>query len=67
MLTFFYLSVITENVSATSKALVGDKAFTLCLMAIPNLTCFKGFAAVGFVNDIVDITHNICYVDVHDA
>ena len=42
---FFYLSVIIENVSVTSKAVGGDKTFTLCSIAIPNLTCFKDFAS----------------------
>ena len=32
-----------------------------------TLTCFQRFATSGFVNEIVAITHAICYVDVHDA
>ena len=38
MLTFLYLSVTTENVSFTSKALLGDNGSTLYSVIIPNLT-----------------------------
>ena len=38
------VSVTTENVSGTSKALAGDNgSTTLCSVVIPNLTCFKAF------------------------
>ena len=50
------LSVTIENVSVTSKALVGNKGFTLCSMVITNLTCFQLFATNGFVKEIVAIT-----------
>ena len=36
MLTFLYLSVTIENISVTSKALVGDNGFTLCSIVIPK-------------------------------
>ena len=36
MLTFLYLSVTTENVSFTSKALLGDNGSTLYSVIIPN-------------------------------
>ena len=43
MLTFLYLSVTTENVSITSKALVGDNGSTLCSMVIPNFNFLLTF------------------------
>ena len=59
MLTFLYLSITTENVSVTSKALVGDKGFTLCSILFQKLA-LKLFSTVtsGFVNEIVAITQN---------
>ena len=34
---------------------------------IPNVICFQLFASSRFVNEIVIITQNVCYVDVPDA
>ena len=67
MLTFIYLSVTIENVSVTSKALVGDNRSTLSPMVIPNFNLLPFFATSGFVNEIVAFTQTICYVDIHDA
>ena len=67
LLTFLNLSVTIENVSFTSKALLGDNASTLCSVVIPNFNCFQLFATSGFVNEIVAFTHAIHYVDIHDA
>ena len=53
----------TENVSFTSKALVGDNGSMLCSMVIRNLTCFKLFATSGCVKEIVAVTQMICYVE----
>ena len=58
MLTFLYLSITIENVSVTSKALVGDNGSTLCSMVS---------GTSGSVKEIVVIAQKICYVDVHDA
>ena len=56
-----------ENVSFTSKALVGDNGSMLCSMVIRNLTCLKLFATSVCVKEIVAVTQMICYVEVHDT
>ena len=43
MLTFFYWNIATENVSATSKAYMGDSGSTLCSIVIAIPVCFKAF------------------------
>ena len=46
----------TENVSFTSKALVGDNGSMLYSMVIRNLTCFQLFATSECVKEIVAVT-----------
>ena len=61
MLTFLYLNVTIENVSATSKALVGDNGSTLCLQIIPNFNLNSTFRYIricqrnsgNYPNDLV--------------